>query len=679
MVSLLVSSPIPAFAQDELPVKLKADMYRYDRRTRVLTATGNVVLTVQDVVIHADALVANLDTGEVTAEGHVRLEVGGQSVVADVLTYNLNTRLGALANARTDYSGPLVLGSVHLRAQRLEGILNEFASAKTAFATTCDDSTPVLYLTAEEISVFPNDKIVGRNVSIWVAGRQIYTLPYFLIFLRERRESRLTPVVGYNDVEGWFVKTTYSYFINENHYGFIHADLMERIGIGTGIEHLYRIGGGQGAALLYRLANKQTGGADVRAVLNHFQEFGENFKARLYMDYLDRTFATQSDQSNFFAALDLSTSTADSSTFVFSTLSSSSVGPTSTFTSRLEHNRAFSPEFFSQLVVDLTRASTPAGRQDALASRVTFRYIAERYTASLVTETGGGLTGVASSPSPVGVQRLPELNVSLFPVPLGGTPFVGQLEVGLGRFRETSISAGLLDAMRADVLATVTGPIQVGPGTLGTRLFSRSTWYSTGNTRLFYGGRVDYTVPLGSSVETRIGYTGQTVQGRSPFQFDQITGTISVADAQVIYQSPQVVLRTTGFYDFQTNQFGNVITQAIYLPRPNWTIGVAASYNPNISRLDRVEANLDLRFSPEWQFQYIGAFDGLNQRLLHDKVAVTRVFCDCLAVSLSYLGTRNEIWLESWLTAIPWTRGRLGIGGRGTLLIDQPIPFVGPP
>jgi len=71
--------------------------------------------------------------------------------------------------------------------------------------------------------------------------------------------------------------------------------------------------------------------------------------------------------------------------------------------------------------------------------------------------------------------------------------------------------------------------------------------------------------------------------------------------------------------------------------------------------------------------QYIGYYDGLSGRVVHDRVSVSRIFCDCLGVSLTHFGARNETWLELWLTAVPWGRGRVGIGGRGGLLFDQPL------
>jgi len=97
---------------------------------------------------------------------------------------------------------------------------------------------------------------------------------------------------------------------------------------------------------------------------------------------------------------------------------------------------------------------------------------------------------------------------------------------------------------------------------------------------------------------------------------------------------------------------------------------------PNIGALNRVEMNVDVRLTPEWWLQYAGHYDNVTRSIVNDQITVTRVFCDCLAVSLSYLAPQNEFWLESWLTAIPWARGRVGVGGRGDLLFNQPIPFI---
>ncbi|HEV8338416.1 MAG TPA: LptA/OstA family protein [bacterium] len=676
-----LTAPRPAAAQetpDGLPVRIRADSFRYDRRTRVLTATGNVVLTFQEVTIRADALVANLESGDVTAEGHVQLEVAGQSVSSDLLSYNLATRFGTLTNARTSYTGPLVLGSVHLRAQQLEGIPNQSVTIRGGFLTTCDETDPIVHLTADEITVYLGDRIVGRRVSVWLGGRRLFTLPSFLIFLRERRETRLLPVLGYSEAEGIFVKTTYSYALNAQHYGFLYGDWMERLGVGTGIEHLYQIGGTRGSALVYRLDNRQTGGVDLRAIFNHRQTVNPHLGLALYADYSRRSAAGGPPTSDFFGALDLQYTTPRSNTYLFATAATFAPGSASVLSGRLAHAQALSPHLSVEAFLDLSRVESVAGTDDEAAPRLALLYLAHGVNASLVTDMRWDLDGDRFPfDTRYSLERLPELTVSLAPIFLGGGLTV-QLDGGLGRFRETTVGAGtaVLELGRADATITVSGPVPLGSGTLGVRTQLRGSWYSNGASRIFYNGRLEYTWPLGVGVVSRLGYSGQGASGISPFVFDQITAMFSAADATLFYQRPGLFAQATAFYDLQLRRWGRAVAQVVLEPRPGWLVGLAASRDLALGRLDRLEGALDLRLSDEWRFQYVGAYDGFTGRFLHDRVAVTRIFCDCLAMSVSYLGARGEVWLEAWLTAIPWGRGRLGIGQRGNLLFDLPTPTL---
>lgn len=655
---------------EELPATLKADSYKFDRQARILTAQGNVVFSVRDVTIRADVLVADLQTGLVTAEGNVRLEVAGQSVVAEMLTYDLSTRTGTLFNARTEYRSPWVMGSVKLKAEALEGDVIRFVTIRNGYTTTCEEPNPVVFATADELRIFPNDKIVGRQVSLWVAGHRLFTVPFFVIFLRERRETQIAPVLGYSDATGWSVATSFAYFMNESHYGFIHADWFERLGVGTGIEHLYRVRGGEGSVLLYGLANRQTGGEDLLAVASHVQQLGD-LGVRLFVDLRQLSTVAAPPTSLSFISADLSMQSAQSSTYLFSTLNQSSVGPTSILTSRLAHAQTFGPRLSSELLLDYSRTRSTAGIGEGLLPRLTLRYFGEGFTASLVAETP-----VIASPliPAASLERLPELTLALSPFQIGASRFMGQVSAGLARYRETTVGIGgrTLDASRADAQVTISGGLPLADGTVGMRTFARETWYTTGDARFFYGGRLDYARPITAEVEARVGYTGQTAIGASPFAFDQVTGTLSIADAQLTYHAENLLLRATGFYDIQSRLFGNVVGQAIYQPQPDWTVGVAGSYNINLGRLDRVETALDLRFNNEWRFEYSGAWDAFTQSVINNRVSLTRTFCECMAVSLTYLGARNEIWLEAWLTAIPWGRGKIGIGRQGTLLFEQP-------
>ena len=688
LILFAVVGPVPAatllqegIPDEALPVRIRADMFRYDRRTRVLTATGNVVLTFGDITIRARALVANLGTGDVTAEGDVRLDVAGQAVRGTVLTYNLTSRLGTLYDAATTYTGPLVLGAVTLRSQRLEGDPRRFATAFDAFATTCDPDDPLVSFTAEEITVVFGDKIVGRRVSIWIGDRRLFTLPYFIIFMRERQESRIAPVVGYTDAEGWFLKTSYSYYLNTQSYGFVHADWMERLGVGAGVDHFYQAGGGRGVALLYRLANRQTGGVDLRGIASHVQQITPNVQGAFFADYFGRSFAAEPPLTSLFSAFDVSRRGADASTVLFGSYLRSEIDGSSGsfFASTLVDTRTLGPGLTADTALQFTRAALPGGRDDELTPRLALAYASPRALASLVLETrwdldGDGFTGDARYT----LERLPEFSVALVPVQVGTTPLFAQLEGGVGRFRETTIGPGglTLDAVRADLRATVSGPLRVGErGAIGLRAFARGSIYTTGDRRLSYGGQAEYVSPFGERLEGRILYAGQGVVGRSPFVFDEITNVFSIGEASLAYRGPQLYASAAASYDFLSSIPGQLTARMIYAPRAGWTIGAATIIDLARRDLDRLEATIDLQIGEGWRFQYIGSYDGFTRRVVHDRASITRIFCDCLGVSLTHLGARGETWLEFWLTAVPWGRGRIGLGGRGNLLFDQPLPY----
>src|SRR3990172_3804114 len=173
-----------AGAQEEIPITLRAKTFRYDRNTKILTASGDVVVVYQDVTIFADRLDADLGTNDVRAEGHVRIEVGRYRVRGETLDYNLTTRRGRLTQTAADYAGPFILGTVSLRAESVEGTLGKVTTARQAFCTTCEGPNPVAFLTAKEFTVYPNDNIIAHSITVWIGGKRPLTSPVFLFFSR---------------------------------------------------------------------------------------------------------------------------------------------------------------------------------------------------------------------------------------------------------------------------------------------------------------------------------------------------------------------------------------------------------------------------------------------------------------------------------------------------------------
>src|SRR2546426_6584343 len=108
-----------------------------------------------------------------------------------------------------------------------------------------------------------------------------------------------------------------------------------------------------------------------------------------------------------------------------------------------------------------------------------------------------------------------------------------------------------------------------------------------------------------------------------------------------------MLLRATAFYDFQSEQFGDIVGQALFQPRPDWSIGLAGSYNVNVGQLDRVEAALDVQLSKEWRVEDSGAWDRFTQSVQNKRGRLTPEVCECMATSLNQLRAPPEILLEA--------------------------------
>ncbi len=676
---LVAAGPlIRAHAQEEIPVVLRARTFQYDRVRKIMTAAGDVVVIYQDVTIRSDSFEARLETNDVRAEGNVIIEVSGQRVRGATLDYNLVSRRGRITQAAAQYTGPQVLGTVFIRAEVVEGTLGGTAIARESFCTTCEGPNPVAYLTAREFVIYPNDKIVGRSVTVWIGGRRIFTWPYFIVFLRERRASNLLPVIGYSEAEGFFIKTAYSYALGENHYGFLRLDLMERLGTGYGVEHAYRLRSGEGVAFLYRLDNKQLGGQDTRFTINHQHRLGD-VALRLYTDYFTRT-STIAPASDFFTSLDTYYRGARSSTTFYQTYASRSFTgfESQAYTARLIHSQQLSDRLFAELVADVSRTTTSLGTDDELFPRLALRYRGAGYTASLVAE---GRIDVDGSAFPNDVrfvtERLPELSVLLDAKPIGGTRLVYQLEGSLGRFRETQF-AGTVDAMRADGGATVSGSLyQSVQGILNLRAQVRGSAYSTGHSRTFLSSRLDYTHTFSQTLQGQIGVSYQDQVGATPFTFDVLSGRVAQTDATITYRQPNLAATATASFDAALGRWAPLVARAQYSPRPGWTIAGALAYDPNLSLLSRAELSFDLRLSADWHVAYYGFYDGFSGRIVHDRITIARTWQDCLVTAVTYRGFTQEVWFETWLTALPWARGQIGVGSQGNLLFTQPFPFLG--
>jgi hypothetical protein len=257
----------PVFSE-EIPVNVKADSLKFYEDTGMVEATGSVEVRLKDVTIHADSLRMDSTSNVVTAEGAVRLEAKDYTAFSESIVYNPDTSLSTFSNFKTNVTPSKAKGDLYLTAQNLEERQNEM-KGEDGSLTSCENETSHYVMMAERVEYYPNDKIIGYNVTLYVGGMPALWMPFLVYDLNRRHKKNW--VFGHNDVEGDYIKSSWDY-----PYGILYLDLMEKKGFGHGTEIDYGLGvWGLGTLFVYHLGETDTGITDWITRINHKKQINE--------------------------------------------------------------------------------------------------------------------------------------------------------------------------------------------------------------------------------------------------------------------------------------------------------------------------------------------------------------------------------------------------------------------
>lgn len=235
---------------------LKADLLRYDRLSRTLTAAGSV--SVYDSATGSDLkcekLVFNLDdsTAE-TEKAHLFIGEAGVSV----------------------------------RAERIRKTGPDTYEAEGAVFTTCDGTWPSWRIEAGKISVKIEGYLFGRDGFLYVESMPVTYLPAFVFPAKLKRQSGfLPPRIGTSSVDGFLFRARYYWVINESSDMVVEADYRSAKGLAESLNLRYVLSEDQrGSAYVkhYLLDGTKENAVDFR--LDHFALFGPGAVLDARLDY----------------------------------------------------------------------------------------------------------------------------------------------------------------------------------------------------------------------------------------------------------------------------------------------------------------------------------------------------------------------------------------------------------
>jgi len=185
----------------------------FDPATQIATATGDVHIKYGDTEIVANRADYNASTGDVKAAGNVTVIKAGDTYKGEMLIYNVQTgelHGNAVRSNMIHDNGTLLyqLNDLQTETKNVERI-----DGKDAFFTTHDLANPNYKVKARSMTIYPNDRIVMKNVKVYAGNTPVFWFPYLSQPLDDELGYKFTP--GYTDTWG-------AYLLNQ--YGVIHGD-----------------------------------------------------------------------------------------------------------------------------------------------------------------------------------------------------------------------------------------------------------------------------------------------------------------------------------------------------------------------------------------------------------------------------------------------------------------------
>jgi len=215
----------------QLPIEITSEG-ETRREGDTFISERNVVIHYSDLTIYCDYSEYDLNTRDVIARGNVRIYRERYAFICDRAIYNLDTKQLRMADFGARKIPFQIIGD------SLSSIeTNEF-TIRNGYISTSDSSQPDYQIRARTIRVYPNDRMILSNATLFAGNVPILWFPYLYQSLNNQFSYNIAP--GYNGTWGAYLYTSIVFPIQTNTSGTVHLDLRSARGPALGFDVNYR-------------------------------------------------------------------------------------------------------------------------------------------------------------------------------------------------------------------------------------------------------------------------------------------------------------------------------------------------------------------------------------------------------------------------------------------------------
>jgi len=233
-------------------IEAVADSLEYQKDTGKLIARGNAIITYQGTKILADYAEVETDAKKAYAKGHVMIfKNDAPKLQGEEIYYDFGNHTGSFPNARA-ISFPFYAKGKEIRQIR-EGV----SKIEDGVVTSCNLEKPHYEIRCKKATLYANEKLLMRSVTIYVLGVPVFWLPWMDIPLNLPKIP-LQIKTGHSTQYGYYAELSKVIALNKQLWGKAHIDYRSKRGFGGGWDQYYDFGKyAKGSIVLYLTQDKK--------------------------------------------------------------------------------------------------------------------------------------------------------------------------------------------------------------------------------------------------------------------------------------------------------------------------------------------------------------------------------------------------------------------------------------
>ena len=227
-----VEGGIAELSKPGQPIIVDGDKVEYFETDGTIIADGNVSITYGDTLLTCNRIEVNTRTRQAVCEGNVRIVQTDGILEGERIRYDFAQERGEIIGGEVKAFPWFASAAESAKVGENEYLL------KQGHFTTCDLDEPHYKLKAKQIQIFPNDKIIAKNVVAYIGKVPVFWVPYYYHPIVQSR-AKVQFIPGVTGDWGFFLLSAWRSYIKGNTKVDVLVDYRTRKGFAAGADLYY--------------------------------------------------------------------------------------------------------------------------------------------------------------------------------------------------------------------------------------------------------------------------------------------------------------------------------------------------------------------------------------------------------------------------------------------------------